>query len=551
MKSASFIFLFFICVSAIHGQDIPPYTKGEMLNTISSNQPRLNGTEICGNNIDDDGNGLTDAEDFSCNFNPGSCQPNPVIWGCSADGRLFWVNMATGVQRFVATTTTYFSDLSWGADGKLYGARGSLWEIDPITGAAHEVGILPGGYSIGNSMTADNAGNLYMVAALPPFEFHLIKFNLLTWQVCFIADIKALGLSSAGDLTFLNGALYLSCGNNEIAKINIKTGDVQPITVNNSSTGGYYGLTTIGDGFFYVSHDNKLYRVDPSTMTAESSPSVVFNFPNLYFNGLATYAEICYAPQCQAKINIRASAASPYCIGEIVTLKAENTSCNASNGIYTWTDPYGNTLVNDTINAMIAGRYYLRYTVTGDTCSSIDSFLVEYMLPPSVDLGKDTSLCDGDDILLRPVSIAGLSYFRWQDGSTKNQLLATAPGWYWVETDNVDGCGPVRDSLYIRKETTGCDAFIYVPTAFSPGNDGLNDIFKAELIGRMSRLGTFELSVFNRWGQKIFTSRDILQGWDGTINGTRQASGIYAWICKYRLKNKPEKIVKGTMTLVR
>ena len=70
---------------------------------------------------------------------------------------------------------------------------------------------------------------------------------------------------------------------------------------------------------------------------------------------------------------------------------------------------------------------------------------------------------------------------------------------------------------------------IYIPNAFTPNNDGLNDGFKAEGVG----IAQFKLQVFDRWGKMIFESDDINKGWDGSVNGkgdfesTKQE--VYVW----------------------
>jgi len=62
----------------------------------------------------------------------------------------------------------------------------------------------------------------------------------------------------------------------------------------------------------------------------------------------------------------------------------------------------------------------------------------------------------------------------------------------------------------------------------------------------------FLLQVFNRWGKKIFESHDILRGWDGTLNGTRQPEGNYVWVLNYQDKvTKVENISRGTIMLIR
>ncbi|HOZ87871.1 MAG TPA: gliding motility-associated C-terminal domain-containing protein, partial [Bacteroidia bacterium] len=69
------------------------------------------------------------------------------------------------------------------------------------------------------------------------------------------------------------------------------------------------------------------------------------------------------------------------------------------------------------------------------------------------------------------------------------------------------------------------DVKLFVPTAFSPNNDGLNETFKPKGRGIVKYL--FE--IYNRWGEKIFVTDDFEEGWDGMIGGMKCANDIYVW----------------------
>ncbi len=85
----------------------------------------------------------------------------------------------------------------------------------------------------------------------------------------------------------------------------------------------------------------------------------------------------------------------------------------------------------------------------------------------------------------------------------------------------------------------GCESFdditiqvyqapeIYLPNAFTPNGDGLNDLYKGKPVG----IREFKyLKIFNRFGQQVFYTTDFLNGWDGTFNGKQQNSGVYVVI---------------------
>jgi gliding motility-associated-like protein len=101
------------------------------------------------------------------------------------------------------------------------------------------------------------------------------------------------------------------------------------------------------------------------------------------------------------------------------------------------------------------------------------------------------------------------------------------------------------DTIHI-KVYAGPD--FYVPTAFSPNNDGLNDIFRAISPG-VATLDFF--CVWNRWGQEVFRTQSLSTGWDGSYKGQQMPAGTYVWMIQgtdYRGKvfNR-----RGTVTIVR
>jgi gliding motility-associated-like protein len=67
----------------------------------------------------------------------------------------------------------------------------------------------------------------------------------------------------------------------------------------------------------------------------------------------------------------------------------------------------------------------------------------------------------------------------------------------------------------------------HLPTAFTPDDNGLNDLFKVE---RSENYDMVSLEVFNRWGELIFRTTDINEGWDGTYNGIKQPIGTYVYV---------------------
>ena len=87
-----------------------------------------------------------------------------------------------------------------------------------------------------------------------------------------------------------------------------------------------------------------------------------------------------------------------------------------------------------------------------------------------------------------------------------------------------------------------------MPNAFTPDNNRLNDALKPVVSGTLKQ---YHLSIYNRWGQLVFTSKDPATGWDGTMRGIPQNSDTYVWICSYQLDGENAKVEKGTVMLIR
>lgn len=69
---------------------------------------------------------------------------------------------------------------------------------------------------------------------------------------------------------------------------------------------------------------------------------------------------------------------------------------------------------------------------------------------------------------------------------------------------------------------------IIAPNAFTPNNDGVNDLFYVSLTGSCN-LVTFEMKIFDRWGRLVFEANEITETWDGTYDGRQLKEGVYLW----------------------
>jgi gliding motility-associated-like protein len=103
----------------------------------------------------------------------------------------------------------------------------------------------------------------------------------------------------------------------------------------------------------------------------------------------------------------------------------------------------------------------------------------------------------------------------------------------------------------VKVTVTTCSPLIHVPNSFTPDGDGLNDIFQPVINGD---LAGYELDVFDRWGELIFRTQAVGEGWDGKVGGTSVQDGVYAWTIHYKAfgaDGVEQERLFGHVTLVR
>jgi gliding motility-associated-like protein len=135
--------------------------------------------------------------------------------------------------------------------------------------------------------------------------------------------------------------------------------------------------------------------------------------------------------------------------------------------------------------------------------------------------------------------------YLWNTGSTNKSIVANNGGNYWLKVTDANGCVG-DDSVTLSQKD--CNIGVFFPTSFTPNNDGLNDLYKPKLYGR---LDAYHLIIYNRYGQKLFESRNITEGWSGKFNGEMLAAEAYVWQCWYQLTGGNVQSKSGTILLIR
>jgi len=163
---------------------------------------------------------------------------------------------------------------------------------------------------------------------------------------------------------------------------------------------------------------------------------------------------------------------------------------------------------------------------------------------PADFLPVDTEVCSYGGLLLKPTT--DFTTYLWSDGSTGPTITINQPGLYWLEGTDKGGCS-ATDSVSVSSKA--CPPVgVYVPSAFTPNGDGRNDVFRPEIFGVVS---SYSFSVYDRYGQLVFSSKEPGVGWDGKVGGAQPNSNVFVWYCMFQLAGQQMKMEKGTVVLVR
>lgn len=225
------------------------------------------------------------------------------------------------------------------------------------------------------------------------------------------------------------------------------------------------------------------------------------------------------------------------CTGDSLVLDA--TVPGASG--YLWQD--GSTAPTFTMHE--AGTYHVQ--VIHPDCTWEPDTIVVGMHPLSgVDLGGDREICLGEEVVLSVPPVDGATY-TWGDGHTGPWREVTEAGTY-VLTAAIATCS-YTDS--VRITVAPCLFGVELPNVFSPNGDPSNPYFTPIV---MHGVRDVRISVFNRWGQELFTSLDPGFRWDGrSPAGNPVPDGTYFWVLEYVRTSGPQEQQRlhGTVTLLR
>jgi gliding motility-associated-like protein len=197
---------------------------------------------------------------------------------------------------------------------------------------------------------------------------------------------------------------------------------------------------------------------------------------------------------------------------------------------YSWSPPTGLS-ATDIPNPWAFPNTTTTYTVTATNANSCpvvlkDSIIVNVIINPYT-VAPETTIILGTSVSI--YANGGANYF-WTPGETLSNTNTpdpvaspTATTTYYVTIIFPDGC-KAYDSVIVRVDP---NPIINFPNAFTPNGDGKNDRFRPQYKGL---LDVEYFRVYNRWGQLLYESTNISEGWDGTFKGLEQEVGTYVYL---------------------
>jgi gliding motility-associated-like protein len=204
---------------------------------------------------------------------------------------------------------------------------------------------------------------------------------------------------------------------------------------------------------------------------------------------------------------------------------------------YTWQD--NSTLPS--FDVVKIGTYWVKVeNVYGCKAADTINILSLFVLPKDF-MPNDTSFCKGNLITIK---VPGYKEYLWSDGSAKSSNILKQFGTFRLTVKDVNGCYG-NDS--IRLFDAHCIPFA-VPNAFTPNQDGKNDVFRPFITQIVTG---YKMNIYSRWGEMVFETDVPQKGWDGMYKGYLQPPGTYVYVIQFNDSDGVPVQLKGTLNLIK
>lgn len=218
---------------------------------------------------------------------------------------------------------------------------------------------------------------------------------------------------------------------------------------------------------------------------------------------------------------------------------------------YQWSNGYNGNPAMD----LCPGTYYVTVT-DANLCTVIDTIIVHdsTTFPPDIyTYADDTVIYNSQSTGLHTTVIPGCTY-SWTPSESLNNSSSTDPvasptstTTYIVVIEDAYGCTYIDTVVVIVIDVFCDESEIFIPNAFTPNGDNNNDV----LYVRSNIINEIYLAIYDRWGEKVFETTSMNQGWDGTFRGMQCDPGVFDYYLEVTCINDIEFVKKGNITLIR
>jgi gliding motility-associated-like protein len=342
-------------------------------------------------------------------------------------------------------------------------------------------------------------------------------------------------IASPIDTTTYKVFVYNDCGDTLTDSLTIKTITAPIVLVASSQTqiceGDSAFLTASGPGTYS-------WSIGSTNATIAVSPTNSALYTVTLSNG-----------QCNdtANVNITVNLVQAIVTGDTSICKGSSTSLSASGGVsYLWSNGMSNSSIS------VSPTILTTYTVNSynGLCADSSQITVRVNDPPVAEAGPNVSIALGSSATL---SSSGGSSCTWSPSTNLSCVACCSPiasptrtTTYYVTVTDANGCTST-DSITVGV-TIDCGELM-MPNAFSPNNDNMNDELK--IYSSTGCLKEFTLTIYNRWGEKVYVTSDPHFSWNGIYNNEELNTQVLVYLINGLLTDNSSITRSGNVSLVR
>ena len=303
----------------------------------------------------------------------------------------------------------------------------------------------------------------------------------------------------------------------------------------------------VGSGANAYQWSPALYLNDSTIQSPLCTPEVNFTYTVIGTDNFGCSASDTVSVKVMKPFQIVASGDATICYNDFVQLNA----AGGNNYLWTPSDGLDNPYIPNPVASPSNSTTYMVYSTDGVCFSSSDTVVITINPLPQIYAGADAEILYGQTYQLNAYTNGGT--IQWEPPTFLNctncqfpiASHVNIPITYVLTVTDSMGC---KAEDYVKINLACSEDLVYVPDAFTPNGDNKNDIFRIRTYG-LSEVKAFR--VFNRWGEMVFETYDVNEGWDGKWQGQLCHPAVYVWYIQGTCANGVELLKKGNVTLIR